>query len=74
MSRSTFPSIPYDNEFIILFSSKEGWLEPLLSRITENRRIAAIPLIDNIEEQSFEYKPVSGKQWGGFSWKLNFLW
>ena len=52
----------------------EGWLEPLLTRIARNRKTVAIPLIDIISDQSFEYLIASDMNWGGFDWKLGFRW
>ncbi|KAG4069982.1 hypothetical protein HA402_013642 [Bradysia odoriphaga] len=52
----------------------EGWLEPLLARITENRRIVAIPVIDIIKDNSLEYVKANSELWGGFDWKLGYKW
>ncbi|CAG2176066.1 unnamed protein product, partial [Oppiella nova] len=52
----------------------KGWLEPLLSRIVEDRTRIACPIIDVINDETFEYTPASDMTWGGFSWKLNFRW
>ncbi|KAK4037798.1 polypeptide N-acetylgalactosaminyltransferase 5 isoform X1 [Daphnia magna] len=52
----------------------EGWLEPLLARVAENRKIVVCPIIDVISDESFEYVTASDMTWGGFNWKLNFRW
>ncbi|CAG2170736.1 unnamed protein product, partial [Oppiella nova] len=52
----------------------KGWLEPLLSRIVEDRTRVVCPIIDVISDENFEYIPASDMTWGGFNWKLNFRW
>ncbi|CAG9564637.1 unnamed protein product [Danaus chrysippus] len=52
----------------------EGWLEPLLSRIVEDRSTVVCPIIDVISDTTFEYIQASDMTWGGFNWKLNFRW
>ncbi|KAI1293869.1 Polypeptide N-acetylgalactosaminyltransferase 5 [Halotydeus destructor] len=52
----------------------KGWLEPLLSRIAEDRTRVVCPIIDVISDENFEYIPASDMTWGGFNWKLNFRW
>ncbi|KAJ8965124.1 hypothetical protein NQ314_004349 [Rhamnusium bicolor] len=52
----------------------EGWLEPLLARIVEDRRTVVCPIIDVISDETFEYITASDMTWGGFNWKLNFRW
>nr|CAH7739270.1 unnamed protein product [Callosobruchus chinensis] len=52
----------------------EGWLEPLLARISEDRGTVVCPIIDVISDDTFEYITASDMTWGGFNWKLNFRW
>lgn len=52
----------------------KGWLEPLLSRIAEDKTRVVCPIIDVISDETFEYVPASDMTWGGFNWKLNFRW
>ncbi|XP_046987691.1 polypeptide N-acetylgalactosaminyltransferase 5 isoform X2 [Schistocerca americana] len=52
----------------------EGWLEPLLARISEDRKTVVCPIIDVISDETFEYITASDMTWGGFNWKLNFRW
>ena len=36
----------------------EGWLEPLLDRVARNYRTVASPVIETIDEKTFQYKLV----------------
>lgn len=51
-------------------------MEPLLDRIARNPTTVASPTIDEIDKNTFEYKPqdVNDLKVGGFDWKLNFVW
>lgn len=51
----------------------DGWLEPLLDRIMRDRRTIAMPVIDAIEEGTWEFR-TSILQRGVFSWSLQFYW
>jgi polypeptide N-acetylgalactosaminyltransferase len=54
----------------------EGWLEPLLDRIAKNRNTVVCPVIDVIEDNTFEftYQSSVGLQVGGFDWMMTFDW
>lgn len=54
----------------------EGWLEPLLDPISENYTNVLTPLIDVIDDTTFQYVfgTASGISVGGFSWDLQFNW
>ncbi|XP_055837146.1 polypeptide N-acetylgalactosaminyltransferase 3 [Episyrphus balteatus] len=52
----------------------QGWLEPLLARIKENRQTAICPVIDIISEDNFGYTKTLENNWGAFNWVLNFKW
>jgi len=49
------------------------WLEPLLSRIKEDRTNVVTPIIDIVNADTFKYEP-SPLVRGGFNWGLNFKW
>ena len=49
------------------------WLEPLLERIHQNRTNVAIPIIDIVDHDTFEYE-ASPLVRGGFNWGLHFRW
>ena len=49
------------------------WLEPLLTSLIENPRTVAIPVIDMINPDTFEYLS-SPLVKGGFNWGLHFRW
>ena len=49
------------------------WLEPLLTSLVDTPRTVAIPMIDIINPDTFEYTP-SPLVKGGFNWGLHFRW
>jgi len=51
----------------------EMWLQPLLQRIKTDYKIVVTPIIDLIDEDSFEYN-ASPVVRGGFNWGLTFRW
>ncbi|XP_028408753.1 polypeptide N-acetylgalactosaminyltransferase 13-like isoform X2 [Dendronephthya gigantea] len=52
-----------------------GWLEPLLTRIAENKSNVVMPVIDAIGDKDFKYNSVSEPfQRGIFRWRLEFGW
>ncbi|KAM3723575.1 putative N-acetylgalactosaminyltransferase [Dirofilaria immitis] len=52
----------------------EGWIEPLLARIKENRKAVVCPVIDVINERTFAYQKGIELFRGGFNWNLQFRW
>lgn len=52
----------------------QGWLEPLLARIKENKKSVVCPIIDIISEDSFGYTKTFESSWGAFNWMLSFQW
>ncbi|KAI3413543.1 RICIN [Globodera pallida] len=52
----------------------DGWLEPLLARIREERRAVVCPIIDVIDDRTFAYQKGIELFRGGFNWNLQFRW
>jgi len=54
----------------------EGWLEPMLARISEDWSNVVTPVIDVIDDTTFRYQYSSAKSTsiGGFDWNLQFNW
>ncbi|PIC40018.1 hypothetical protein B9Z55_011510 [Caenorhabditis nigoni] len=52
----------------------DGWLEPLVHRVADDRKRVVAPIIDVISDDTFEYVTASETTWGGFNWHLNFRW
>ena len=52
----------------------QGWLEPLLQRIKENPRAVVCPVIDIINDDTFQYTKSFSLHWGAFNWELHFRW
>ena len=52
-----------------------GWLEPLLSEISNDRTRVVLPVIDSINSNTFEYTRVENDRMrSGLSWKLRHVW
>lgn len=52
-----------------------GWLEPLLARVAENRRIAVTPVCGYISPHNYEVKnDLDYSYLGGFDWRGWFTW
>eukprot|EP00090_Calanus_glacialis_P045645 TRINITY_DN8611_c0_g1_i1.p1 TRINITY_DN8611_c0_g1~~TRINITY_DN8611_c0_g1_i1.p1 ORF type:complete len:759 (+),score=153.42 TRINITY_DN8611_c0_g1_i1:17-2293(+) len=51
-----------------------GWLEPLLDRVARNYKTVATPVIEAIDEKTFQYKFVTMDLMGTFNWRLEFDW
>uniref|UniRef100_A0A0K0G1V2 Polypeptide N-acetylgalactosaminyltransferase n=1 Tax=Strongyloides venezuelensis TaxID=75913 RepID=A0A0K0G1V2_STRVS len=52
-----------------------GWLEPIVERISQNRKAIVCPTIDHISANSMAYSGSSDvSSVGGFRWSLHFTW
>merc|ERR1711962_999054 len=52
----------------------EGWLEPLLERVHQNPKAIACPVIEEVNDKTFQYKVVTRDLVGVFFWNLDFGW
>ena len=52
----------------------DGWLEPLLERIYLNPKAIACPVIEEVNDKTFQYKFVTRDLVGVFFWNLDFGW
>ena len=52
----------------------EGWLEPLLERVHQNPKAIACPVIEEVNDKTFQYKFVTRDLVGVFYWNLDFGW
>lgn len=52
----------------------KGWLEPLLEEVKLDRKTAACPIIDIINEDTFAFTRSFELHLGAFNWGLNFRW
>ncbi|XP_056375894.1 polypeptide N-acetylgalactosaminyltransferase 15 isoform X2 [Hyla sarda] len=51
-----------------------GWLEPLLSRIVNNRNCIVSPVLDVIDGRTYKYYHSMDLRQGVFDWNLDFHW
>uniref|UniRef100_A0A3P9I452 Polypeptide N-acetylgalactosaminyltransferase n=1 Tax=Oryzias latipes TaxID=8090 RepID=A0A3P9I452_ORYLA len=52
----------------------EGWLEPLLERVSQDRSRVVSPVMDVIDWQTFQYNATQWPVRGVFDWRLDFYW
>lgn len=52
----------------------EGWLQPLLARIANDRSVVAVPRIDTIKDTDMSYRYNKDTGINGFHWTLIFDW
>ena len=50
----------------------QGWLQPLLTPITRDENIVTCPIIDAIDHDTFEYKPMGSFSRGTFNWRFDY--
>jgi polypeptide N-acetylgalactosaminyltransferase len=54
----------------------DGWLEPLIDPIARNSNVSTVPLIESIDDATFEFgiTSIDSVSVGGFDWNLIFNW
>lgn len=52
----------------------DGWLEPLLANIADDRSLVAVPRIDRINYQTMQFEVEDDKQFTWYSWYLELNW
>lgn len=55
----------------------DGWLEPLLARLAENRNTTAISVMDTIDMDTLEFRYIQNPEHTpitGFDWNMIFKW
>jgi len=57
-------------------SNHKGWLEPLIDPIARNKNVSTVPLIEIIDDNTFQLysTAIESIQVGGFDWNLIFDW
>ena len=50
------------------------WLEPLLDVLADRPTAVAVPTIDFIDPHTLVYRQWSRRQYGSFSWELDYVW
>ncbi|KAM4539554.1 polypeptide N-acetylgalactosaminyltransferase 15-like [Odontesthes bonariensis] len=53
---------------------QNGWLQPLLDRVAQDRTRVVSPIMDVIDWQTFQYNATQWPVRGVFDWKLDFYW
>ncbi|KAH8347284.1 hypothetical protein KR059_008275, partial [Drosophila kikkawai] len=52
----------------------DGWLEPLLERVSHRPNLAVSPVLDPIDPVTLRYQKGNEMLRGGFDWSLHFHW
>lgn len=50
----------------------KGWLPPLLEPITFDQHVVTCPIIDSIDHDTFQYKPMGSYVRGTFNWRFDY--
>ena len=50
----------------------QGWLPPLLAPISRDEHVVTCPIIDFIDHDTFEYKPMGSFIRGTFNWRFDY--
>lgn len=52
----------------------DGWLEPLLANIVDDRSLVAVPHIDWISSDTLKFDAVEWYQFSRYNWGLGLYW
>lgn len=52
----------------------DGWLEPLLAHIVEDRSLVAVPHINGINAYTWRFEFSNNDRFTRFSWDLQLYW
>lgn len=52
----------------------DGWLEPLLTNIAEDRSLVAVPHIDWISSATLKFEAIEWYQFSRYTWGLGLYW
>ncbi|XP_072041820.1 polypeptide N-acetylgalactosaminyltransferase 1-like [Amphiura filiformis] len=65
-------------EIVVILDSHcevtEGWLEPLVYRVVQDRTRIVTPTVDTIHADTFEYLYGDLRFVGGIQWRLDYMW
>lgn len=63
-------------EVVIVLDShcevNQGWLPPLLAPISRDEHVVTCPIIDFIDHDTFQYKPMGSYIRGTFNWRFDY--
>lgn len=79
-TQPTFSPIELQGSILVFLDAHvevtDGWLQPLLTTIANDRSVIASPHVNRIDPNNFSYSsiPVETNGYIGLDWTLNFTW